>query len=90
MIDRLYPAESGAPPVIEWSDPRIDGTATHGTGCTLSSAIAALRPRHDGWLPAVREARGWLTEALRHGESLEIGAGAGPVHHFHEQPRWRT
>ena len=70
--------------------PRVATTATHGTGCTLSSAIAALRPRHDGWLPAVREARGWLTEALRHGESLEIGAGAGPVHHFHELVRWRA
>ncbi|EKA62838.1 phosphomethylpyrimidine kinase [Janibacter hoylei PVAS-1] len=70
--------------------PRVATTATHGTGCTLSSAIAALRPRHDGWRPAVREARGWLTEALRHGESLEIGAGAGPVHHFHELVRWRA
>ena len=69
--------------------PRIQTTATHGTGCTLSSAVAALRPRHDGWLPAVREARGWLTEALRHGESLGIGSGAGPVHHFHEQWRWQ-
>lgn len=69
--------------------PRIPTTATHGTGCTLSSAVAALRPRHDGWLPAVREARGWLTEALRHGESLGIGSGAGPVHHFHEQRRWQ-
>ncbi|MGE9782953.1 bifunctional hydroxymethylpyrimidine kinase/phosphomethylpyrimidine kinase [Janibacter sp. G368] len=69
--------------------PRVPTTATHGTGCTLSSAIAALRPRHEGWLPAVREARGWLTEALRHGESLGIGSGAGPVHHFHEQRRWQ-
>lgn len=69
--------------------PRIQTTATHGTGCTLSSAVAALRPHHDGWVPAVREARGWLTEALRHGESLGIGSGAGPVHHFHEQQRWQ-
>lgn len=66
----------------------VETTATHGTGCTLSSAIAALRPRHDGWLPAVREAKGWLTEALRGGESLGVGSGAGPVHHFHESARW--
>lgn len=72
----------------ELRGPRIATTATHGTGCTLSSAIAALRPRHDGWLPAVREARGWLTEALHHGESLDVGSGAGPVHHFHELARW--
>ena len=69
--------------------PRVDTQATHGTGCTLSSAIAALRPRHEGWLPAVREAKEWLTVALRHGEDLAVGSGAGPVHHFHEQPRWR-
>lgn len=74
---------------VELRAPRIATTATHGTGCTLSSAIAALRPRHDGWLPAVREAKDWLTEALRHGGDLHIGAGSGPVHHFHEQPRWR-
>ena len=73
---------------IALRSPRIDTTATHGTGCTLSSAIASLRPRHDDWLPAVREAKDWLTDALRHGEDLEVGSGAGPVHHFHEQPRW--
>lgn len=72
----------------EVSGPRIDTTATHGTGCTLSSAIASLRPRHDDWLPAVREAKDWLTGALRHGEDLAVGSGAGPAHHFHEQPRW--
>ncbi|WEV78054.1 bifunctional hydroxymethylpyrimidine kinase/phosphomethylpyrimidine kinase [Janibacter cremeus] len=74
--------------MVELRSPRIATTATHGTGCTLSTAIAALRPRHDGWLPAVREAKDWLTDALRHGEDLAVGAGAGPVHHFHEQPRW--
>ncbi|MGO1167809.1 MAG: bifunctional hydroxymethylpyrimidine kinase/phosphomethylpyrimidine kinase, partial [Janibacter sp.] len=68
--------------------PRVDTTATHGTGCTLSSASAALRPRHDDWLPAIREAKEWLTGALRHGEDLAVGSGPGPVHHFHEQPRW--
>lgn len=73
---------------VELRAPRVETSATHGTGCTLSSAIAALRPRHEGWLPAVREAKEWLTEALRHGEDLDIGAGSGPVHHFHEQPRW--
>lgn len=73
---------------IEVSAPRIDTAATHGTGCTLSSAIASLRPRHDDWLPAVREAKDWLTHALRHGEDLAVGSGAGPVHHFHEQRRW--
>lgn len=78
--------EEGA---VEVRGPRVTTTDTHGTGCTLSSALTALRPRHHGWLPAVREAKDWLTEALRHGASLDIGSGAGPVHHFHEQARWR-
>ncbi len=79
-------AEPGA--AVELRAPRVQTSATHGTGCTLSSAVAALRPRHEDWLPAVREAKEWLTGALRHGEDLDIGAGPGPVHHFHEQPRW--
>lgn len=82
----LDPATGGA---VEVDAPRVATRDTHGTGCTLSSAIAALRPRHADWLPAVREAKVWLTEALRHGAALDVGRGPGPVHHFHEQPRWR-
>lgn len=82
----LWLDEDGSVPV---RGPRVATSSTHGTGCSLSSALAALRPRHPGWLPTVRAAKQWLTEALRHGDSLEIGSGPGPVHHFHEQPRWR-
>ncbi|KRE35769.1 hydroxymethylpyrimidine/phosphomethylpyrimidine kinase [Janibacter sp. Soil728] len=78
---------SGAVPLHA---PRVATRSTHGTGCTLSSALAALRPRHDDWLSTVRESKAWLTEALRHGDSLDIGRGAGPVHHFHEHSRWRA
>ncbi|PSK96591.1 hydroxymethylpyrimidine kinase /phosphomethylpyrimidine kinase [Murinocardiopsis flavida] len=63
--------------------PRVDTKNTHGTGCTLSSAIAALRPRRPGWPEAVRDAKSYLTEALRHADSLHVGEGKGPVHHFH-------
>lgn len=69
--------------------PRVATSATHGTGCTLSSAIAALRPRREAWLPAVQEAKTWLTEALLRGPELRVGHGPGPVHHFHELDRWR-
>ncbi len=62
--------------------PRIDTTSDHGTGCTLSAAIAALRPQRDGWLPAVTEAKAYLTEALRAADRLDVGGGHGPVHHF--------
>lgn len=83
----LWVDDSGPVPL---DAPRIPTGSTHGTGCTLSSAIAALRPRHREWLPAVVEAKAWLTEALRHGDALDIGGGPGPVHHFHEQERWRV
>lgn len=63
--------------------PRIDTKNTHGTGCTLSSAIAALRPRRPDWPEAVRDAKTYLTEALRHADTLDVGQGKGPVHHFH-------
>jgi len=66
--------------------PRVTTSSTHGTGCTLSSAIAALVARGVGgpgaWEPVVEQARDYLQEALAAGESLGIGSGHGPVHHF--------
>ena len=62
--------------------PRVDTVNTHGTGCTLSSALAALRPQRDSWLKAALDAKRWLTEALAAADVLEIGHG--PVHHFHQ------
>lgn len=63
--------------------PRVQTKNTHGTGCTLSSALAALRPRHNDWAQTVVEAKAWLTQALAAADSLEVGHGHGPVHHFH-------
>lgn len=62
---------------------RIETTNTHGTGCTLSSAIAALVPVSEDWLEAVTRAKHYLTEAVAAADSLGIGQGHGPVHHFH-------
>jgi len=64
--------------------PRIDTVNTHGTGCTLSSALAALRPQRDSWLEAALDAKTWLTAALAAADRLEVGHGHGPVHHFHQ------
>lgn len=64
---------------------RVVTTNDHGTGCTLSSSIAALRPQRPDWPTAVREAKTYLTEALRAATRLDVGQGHGPVHHFH---RW--
>ncbi|MFD0801508.1 bifunctional hydroxymethylpyrimidine kinase/phosphomethylpyrimidine kinase [Streptomonospora algeriensis] len=66
-----------------FSAERIATRNTHGTGCTLSSAIAALRPQRRSFSEAVRDAKDYLTEALRHADELDAGRGKGPVHHFH-------
>lgn len=63
--------------------PRIDTNNTHGTGCTLSSAIAANLAKGLGRLEACRAAKGYITEALRNADALDVGEGKGPVNHFH-------
>ena len=62
--------------------PRITTVNTHGTGCSLSSALAALRPQRGSWSETVRDARSWLGAALAAADGLEVGRGHGPVHHF--------
>ena len=59
--------------------PRIDTASTHGTGCTLASAIATRLGHGDDMETAVRAARDWLTEAIK--AAPGFGAGAGPLHH---------
>ena len=59
---------------------RIQTTSTHGTGCTLASAIAAYLARGEGLREAVEHAKAYLTEALRHAPGL--GGGHGPVRHL--------
>ncbi len=68
--------------VRTFSARRVETKNTHGTGCTLSSAIAALRPRTATWAEAVDEAKAYLTAALDASELLHVGHGHGPVHHF--------
>jgi hydroxymethylpyrimidine/phosphomethylpyrimidine kinase len=65
--------------------PRIDTANTHGTGCTLSSALAALLGQGMAPRDAVRAAKAYITEAIRASDRLRVGSGHGPVHHFH---RW--
>jgi hydroxymethylpyrimidine/phosphomethylpyrimidine kinase len=54
---------------------------THGTGCTLSAAIAAFMARGYGLAEAVAEAKSFITEAIRSGADVAIGHGIGPVNH---------
>lgn len=64
---------------------RVAVQQTHGTGCTLSAAIAALITQRADWLGAVTDAKAYLGDALRESVRLQVGSGIGPLHHFH---RW--
>lgn len=78
--DWLFSAEGEE----RFTAPRVPTRHTHGTGCTLSAALAALRPRYNHWGETVAAAKGYLQKALLTADSLEVGKGIGPVHHFHE------
>ena len=69
--------------MIELAGKRIDTKNTHGTGCTLSAAIAALLPVAPDAPTAIRRAKDYLVAALAAPGALDVGKGHGPVHHFH-------
>ncbi len=62
---------------------RIATQNTHGTGCTLSAAIAAGLAKGQDLATAAREAKEFVTDAIAAADLLEVGGGHGPVHHFH-------
>lgn len=70
--------------VAEFSAPRLKTRNTHGTGCTLSSAIASGLAAGFSLHDAVKRAHKWLHGAIAAADELEVGRGYGPVHHFHE------
>lgn len=78
-IDLLHDGDR----MIEFAQPRIETRNTHGTGCTLSAAIAALLARGSDPADAVGEAKRYMTAAIRDADLLQVGSGHGPVHHFH-------
>ena len=61
---------------------RIPTNNTHGTGCTLSSAIASYLAQGNELLHAVTLAKHYITQAILHADNLHIGQGHGPVDHF--------
>ena len=66
----------------EFPGTRIPTANTHGTGCSLSSALAARLARGEAPVDAIASARAWLREALRESDALRVGRGHGPVSHF--------
>jgi hydroxymethylpyrimidine/phosphomethylpyrimidine kinase len=64
---------------------RVYTKNTHGTGCTLSAAIAAEMAKGAGLGKAVKAAKAYVTGAIAAADSLSVGTGRGPLHHFHRQ-----
>lgn len=61
---------------------RTKTSNTHGTGCSLSSAIAALIAQGFSTIEAVEKAKAYITQAIEAGANVEVGNGHGPVNHF--------
>ena len=82
--DRLYVRsdQNGATLVASYHHDSIYSANTHGTGCTLSSAIAAFMARGEKLEDAIRLAKEYVSEAIASGAEINIGRGAGPVNHF--------
>ncbi len=79
-LDRLITADS----VEDFRAPRMNTHNTHGTGCTLSSALAAELAKGATLSDAMKRAHSWLHQAIVAADKINIGHGHGPVHHFHE------
>jgi hydroxymethylpyrimidine/phosphomethylpyrimidine kinase len=63
--------------------PRIATQNTHGTGCSLSSAIAAGLAKGENLVTAVRNAKAFVSAAIASADRFSVGHGHGPIHHFH-------
>ncbi|MDH6357114.1 bifunctional hydroxymethylpyrimidine kinase/phosphomethylpyrimidine kinase [Parabacteroides sp. PF5-9] len=80
LTDVFYNAESDE--LIYLSSERLQTKNTHGTGCTLSSAIAAFLAHGLPLNEAIRQAKAYIRQAITAGAMYEIGKGHGSVHHF--------
>lgn len=85
LIDVFYNAETGR--LTRLSSPRIDTVNTHGTGCTLSSALASYLALGCDPDTAARRAKDYISAAIASGAAYTIGHGHGPVDHFFAHPR---
>ena len=80
LIDIFYNAETKETIFLE--SKRIDTLNTHGTGCTLSSAIASFLAKGNTLNDSVRLAKEYISKAIESGANYKIGKGYGPVNHF--------
>lgn len=81
LTDIFYNAETGN--VLRLTSDRVDTMNTHGTGCTMSSAIAAYLAKGASLDDAARLGKEYIAGAIAAGAAYSIGKGHGPVNHFH-------
>jgi hydroxymethylpyrimidine/phosphomethylpyrimidine kinase len=79
-IDYLIDAER----TIVLAGPRVATRNTHGTGCSLASAVAAGLAKGEDLERAVRNAKAWVSAAIAAADRFSVGRGHGPIHHFHK------
>lgn len=82
LTDILYNREDDK--ITELVSERLNTPNTHGTGCTLSSALAAHLAHGTPLTEATRAAKDYINNAIIHGSEYTIGHGHGPVHHFYK------
>jgi len=84
-VDIWYSREHGNQSFFAatFSASRIDTKNTHGTGCTLSAAIASYLAQGRSLDVAIRLAKDYISRAIQASDKLEVGSGAGPVNHFY-------
>lgn len=81
LTDIFYNAETEETIILRTS--RTNTSNTHGTGCTLSSAIASFLAKGYNLSDSARKAKEYISAAICAGANYKIGHGHGPVHHFH-------
>lgn len=87
MTDLLLVRKNGTETAFHYHHPRIVSNNTHGTGCTLSSAIACFIAQDYSLQEAVAKGKGYLTAALDAGKNASVGKGHGPLNHFFNPKR---
>ncbi len=78
-VDYLITADR----VARFAAVRVNTKNVHGTGCTLSSAIAAGLAKGEGLEAAVRQAKDYVSAAIANADRLQLSNDHGPIHHFH-------
>ncbi len=82
LTDIFYNAEEGS--VLELNSKRVSTRNTHGTGCTMASAVASFLARGFSLNDSVRQAKDYINNAIVSGAGYKTGKGQGPVHHFYK------